>query len=66
MRCDLFSYGVVLWELFTHKEPFEGFEAGSVMFQIGNGRVCLYGSTYISFQKLVVEEDMERRGHEAT
>ena len=39
-RCDLFSYGIVLWELVTHKVPFEGFE-GSIIFAIGQGKVCM-------------------------
>ena len=42
-RCDLFSYGIVLWELVTHKVPFEGFE-GSIIFAIGQGKVCVHGS----------------------
>ena len=31
-RCDLFSYGTVLWELATHEVPFE--ELDGVPFKI--------------------------------
>ena len=41
-RCDLFSYGILLWELVTHKVPFE--ELGGVSYNIQvaivDGKVC--------------------------
>ena len=55
-RCDLFSYGIVLWELVTHKVPFEGFEGGSILFHIGSGKVChyVYSGIHIKLLKEII------------
>ena len=38
-RCDLFSYGIVLWELVTHKAPFEGIGTRDILNAIVAGKV---------------------------
>ena len=38
-RCDLFSYGIVLWELVTHKAPFEGIGTLDILNAIVAGKV---------------------------
>ena len=39
-RCDLFSYGTVLWEMLTHEVPFEGVEGDfKLMSAIVDGNV---------------------------
>ena len=38
-RCDLFSYGIVLWELVTHKVPFEGIGTLDILNAIVAGKV---------------------------
>ena len=40
-RCDLYSYGVLLWELATYEIPFEGLNPLATMFSVANGGVCL-------------------------
>ena len=37
--CDLFSFGMVLWELTTHKLPFEGKSEFEVLTAIVDGKV---------------------------
>jgi len=41
ISCDIFSYGVVLWELLTHLKPFDGFGHFQVAMKIVNGEVSL-------------------------
>ena len=41
ISCDIFSYGVVLWELLTHLKPFDGFGHFQVATKIVNGEVSL-------------------------
>ena len=39
-RCDLFSYGTVLWEMVTHEVPFEGVKGNlKIQMAIVNGNV---------------------------
>ena len=41
-RCDLFSYGTVLWELVTHEVPFEGKTPLDILNAIVEGKVILF------------------------
>ena len=41
ISCDIFSYGIVLWELLTHLKPFNGFGGFKVATMIVNGEVRL-------------------------
>ena len=48
-RCDLFSYGTVLWELVSHEVPFEDVREAQLdlMVAIANGKVGLHGNCII-------------------
>ena len=39
--CDVFSFGMVLWELTTHKIPFEGKSKLDVQLYITTGKVIM-------------------------
>ncbi|RHN78471.1 putative protein kinase TKL-CTR1-DRK-2 family [Medicago truncatula] len=34
-RCDIFSYGVILWELFTKQEPWKEVHLYRVIYHVG-------------------------------
>ena len=34
MECDVYAYGVVLWEIVTHDEPYKGLTEMQVMFKV--------------------------------
>ena len=38
-RCDLFSYGIVLWELLTHEVPFDDKSPFAIQTSIAEGLV---------------------------
>ena len=47
--CDLFSYGTVLWELVTHKVPFEELQgAFQIMTAVTSGNVRLLKSCMVT------------------
>jgi serine/threonine protein kinase len=54
-KADVFSYGVVLWELLTGEPPWEGMNAMQVRGAAGRGGVaaCMQGSRCIATARCV-------------
>eukprot|EP00039_Didymoeca_costata_P009680 m.128904 g.128904 ORF g.128904 m.128904 type:complete len:671 (-) comp14568_c0_seq2:1531-3543(-) len=40
-KCDVWSFGVILWELLTREHPFDGYEEAQILWLVGNHRLCL-------------------------
>ena len=34
MESDVYAYGVVLWEIVTHDEPYKGLPEAQIMFKV--------------------------------
>ena len=37
--CDVYSYGIMLWEMFTHDKPFKGIPPLYIPLKVGEGLV---------------------------
>ena len=41
LSCDVYSYGVVLWEMLTHMEPYADLDNLQILFAVSAGEVHL-------------------------
>lgn len=39
-KVDIWSFGVVLWELLTCEVPYNGMENSAIMYSVGSGKLC--------------------------
>lgn len=52
-KCDVFSWGIILWEVITRRKPFDeiGGPAFRIMWAVHNGKMDFFSSSeYFLFQ----------------
>jgi len=61
-RADVFSFGVVMWEMITREIPFHGFDPATVIWQVASHRrrLCIPSSCPAPFAKLIEACWMEK------
>lgn len=58
-KCDVFSWGIILWEVITRRKPFDeiGGPAFRIMWAVHNGEYQLVGAVHLSVGKCKAAEE---------